>query len=138
MEDKPIAATPQRPLGSRPLNAELLLLDLPAAAGQLHQEPAWANSDRNALTLFKSDTLRLVLTALHAGATMETHTAKGIISVQVLTGRLTFSTAVQTVELGIGQLLTLQAGVPHSVTALQETTFLLTLAAGKASQPTPA
>ncbi len=134
MENKANTATPQRPLGSRVLNAELLLLDLPAAAGQLHQEPAWASSDRNALTLFKSDTLRLVLTALHAGATMKTHTAKGIISVQVLAGRLTFGTAAQTVELSIGQLLTLQAGVPHSVTALEDTTFLLTLAASQTTE----
>lgn len=136
MQPKANAATPQRPLGSRPLNPELLVLDLPAATRQLHQEPAWTNSDRNALTLFKSDTLRLVLTALHAGATMKTHTAKGIISVQVLAGRLTFGTAAETVELGSGQLLTLQAGVPHSVTALKATTFLLTLAAG--SPPTAA
>lgn len=130
MKDKANAATPQRPLGNRPLNAELLVLDLPAAARQLRQEPAWANSDRNALTLFKSDALRLVLTALHAGATMKTHTAKGAISVQVLAGRLRFGTASETVELDPGQLLTLQAGVPHSVTALEEVTFLLTLAFG--------
>ncbi|MDJ0367718.1 cupin domain-containing protein [Hymenobacter sp. H14-R3] len=128
MENKRNAATPQRPLGARPLLAELVLLDLPTAAGQLYQEPAWTSSDRNALTLFKSDTLRLVLTALHAGATMKTHTAKGDISVQVLAGRLAFATASQLLELGIGQLLTLQANVPHSVTALEDTTFLLTLA----------
>ncbi len=134
METKANAATPQRPLGDRPLNAELLLLDLPAAARQLRQEPAWSSSDRNALTLFKSDTLRLVLLALHAGAAMKTHTAQGIISVQVLAGLLAFSTAAETVELGIGQLLTLQAGVPHSVTALEEATFLLTLAMGTAAK----
>lgn len=130
MEPKVNAATPQRPLGSRPLNAELLLLDLPAATRQLHQEPAWASSDRNALTLFKSDSLRLVLLALHAGATLKTHTAQGVISLQVLSGRLIFGTATETVELGAGQLLTLQAGVPHHVAALEETSFLLTLAAG--------
>ncbi len=130
MESKFNAATPKRPAGDRPLNAPLVVVDLLAAAAQLHHESTWASSDRNALTVFKTDTLRGVLTALHAGAAMTTHTAPGVISVQVLTGRLAFGTAEQTTELRAGQLLALQAGIPHSVTALEDTTFLLILAAG--------
>lgn len=135
MEDKFNAATPKRPEGTRPLNAPLLTLDLPAACAQLKQEPTWTSNDRNALTLFKSDTLRLVLTALHAGATMKTHTAPGVISVQVLEGRLAFDTAQQSTALAAGQLLVLQAGIPHSVMALEEAVFLLSLAAGEEASP---
>ena len=135
MADKFNAATPKRPGGTCPLNAPLLRLDLPAACAQLKQEPTWASNDRNALTLFKSDILRLVLTALHAGATMKTHSAPGTISVQVLEGRLTFDTAQHSTLLAAGQLLVLQAGIPHSVTALEEAVFLLYLAAGEDASP---
>ncbi|WP_071843885.1 cupin domain-containing protein [Hymenobacter sp. DG25A] len=125
--EKSNEATPQRPAGSRVLNAPLVTLDLTKAREQIKQEPAWQTSDRNALTLFKSDGMRLVLMALHEGATLKTHTAPGIISVQVLEGLLDFRTAAQAVELGPGELLTLQAGIPHRVEALEESVFLLTL-----------
>lgn len=127
-------ATPQRPAGTRPLDAPLLVLDLPQALAQIKQEPAWHSSDRNALTLFKSDGMRLVLMALHEGAELKTHTAPGTISVQVLEGRIRFHTEAQTAELAPGQVLTLHAGIPHSVVALQEAVFLLTLAPAAARQ----
>ena len=121
-------ATPQRPDGTRPLNAPLLVLDLPLAQAQIKQEPAWHRSDRNALTLLQADGMRLVLIALHEGAEMKTYTAPGIISVQVLEGHLGFQAEGQTAELKPGQLLTLQTGLPHSVVARQESVFLLTMA----------
>ena len=121
-------ATPQRLAGTRPLNAPLLVLDLPQAQAQIKQEPAWRNSDRNALTLLQADGMRLVLIALHEGAEMKTHTAPGIISVQVLEGHLGFQAEGQTTELKPGQLLTLLTGLPHSVVARQESVFLLTIA----------
>lgn len=128
MQEKSNDATPQRPEGTRVLNAPLVELDLAQAQAQIKQEPAWQTSDRNALTLFKSDGLRLVLMALHEGAELKTHTAPGTISVQVLEGRITFRTEEQAAELQAGQLLTLHAGIPHSVVARQESVFLLTLA----------
>ena len=131
MEDKSNDPTPQRPEGGQLFDAPLLVLDLPALLAQVRQEPAYRTSDRNSLTVFKTDGMRIVLLALHAGAELKTHTAPGIISVQVLEGRLTFRTAEQATELAQGQLLTLHAGIPHSVTAVTEAVFLLTLATKK-------
>ena len=131
MEVKPNDPTPQRPTGGRALDAPLLVLDLPALLAQVRQEPAYRTSDRNSQTVFKTDTLRIVLLALHAGAELKTHTAPGVISVQVLDGQLTFRTAEQAAELMQGQLLTLHAGIPHSVLAVTEAAFLLTLAVTK-------
>lgn len=132
--EKSNEATPRRPAGSRVLNAPLVTLDLTQARQQIKQEPAWQTSDRNALTLFKANGMRLVLMALHEGATLKTHTAPGIISVQVLEGTLDFRTAAQSVELRPGELLTLQAGIPHRVEALEEAVFLLTLASAGGSE----
>ena len=126
--EKSNEATPQRPAGTRPLNAPLLVLDLLQAQTQIKQELVWHRSDRNALTLLQADGMRVVLIALHEGAEMKTHTAPGIISVQVLEGHLGFEAEGQTTELKPGQLLTLQTGLPHRVVARQESVFLLTMA----------
>lgn len=120
-------ATELRPEGDRILNAELVEIDLNHYRRQIKEEQAWKNGDRNAITLFKSDEVRVVLIALHVGAELKTHTAPGTISVQVLEGEITFGTEQKTITLTTGQLITLQKEVPHSVFANKESTFLLTL-----------
>lgn len=127
MEKKYTDATPQRPKGDRSTDAELVNIDLPSLMEQIKQEPSWKNGNRNAITVFKTSGLRIVLIALHEGAEMARHTAGGLISVQVLEGRIQFNTDHQSVELSQGQMLALHEYIPHSVRALKETTFLLTL-----------
>lgn len=92
-------------------------------------------SARNALTLLQADGMRLVLIALHEGAEMKTHTAPGIISVQLLEGHLGFEAEGQTTKLKPGKLLTLQTGLPHRVVARRESVFLLTMANPAAERP---
>lgn len=127
MEEKFNEATPQRPSGNRIIDAELVSIDLPHFLKQIKSEIAWQTSDRNAITVFKTDGMRIVLIALHKGARMDTHTANGIISIQVLQGHIEFKTNGQTVEFSDGQLLALHKSIPHSVLALKESIFLLTL-----------
>ncbi|HQW83696.1 MAG TPA: cupin domain-containing protein [Ferruginibacter sp.] len=127
MEEKHNNATSQRPEGDRMLDAALVYIDLPMFTKQIKNEPAWENSDRNAITVFKSNGLRIVLIALQQGAEMAKHTANGMISVQVLEGKIKFSANNQTVDLNSGQMITLHEQIPHSVLALQESIFLLTL-----------
>ncbi|HYV93936.1 MAG TPA: cupin domain-containing protein [Chitinophagales bacterium] len=127
MEEKFNEATPQRPEGDRPLDAPMVTIDLPSFIDQIRKEPSWKDSDRNAITVFKTNGLRIVLIALHAGAEMIKHTAAGIISIQVLEGQIKFSTDEQSVELGKGQMLAMHGSIPHSVQAETEAVFLLTL-----------
>jgi quercetin dioxygenase-like cupin family protein len=125
-------ATPQRPNGDRPLDAELITMNLYSLKQQLKQEETWKTSDRNSIALFKSDNMRIVLIALHKGAEMKTHVAPGIISVQVLEGQIHFRTEKQNEEMKEGQMLTLHAGIAHSVYAQEESIFLLTLGTANA------
>jgi quercetin dioxygenase-like cupin family protein len=110
------------------------IMDLEHTIQQAKQAQNWTSSDRHATTLFKSDSLRLMLMGLHKGAELKTHTAPGIITVQVLEGQIAFRTAQQTSILTAGQLLLLPAGVPHSVRAQQDSFFLLTVAVAAAGQ----
>src|SRR6476619_1690394 len=127
MEEKFNEATDKRPEGDRVIDAEMVTIDLPAFMEQIKQEAPWKERDRNAITVFKTNGMRLVLIALHAGAEMKTHTADGIISVHVMDGSMNFNADNRSVEVNKGQMLALHKGIPHSVLAIEETVFLLTL-----------
>jgi quercetin dioxygenase-like cupin family protein len=130
MENKSNEATPQRPEGNRLLNADLVEMDLNRFIDQVRNESTWKESDRNSITIFKSDKMRIVLLGLHKGAELTTHTANGTISVQVLEGKIDFIAEPQTTTLQKGQMIALGEKIPHSVKALEESFFLLTLAMG--------
>ena len=131
MKNKSSDSTVQRPEGERILNADLVQMDLNKLIQQIKEESSWADSDRNSITIFKCDTMRIVLLGLHENAELKTHKANGVISVQVLEGRLNFITAGETLSLGKGQMIALHENIPHSVIALAETFFLLTLSMAK-------
>ena len=124
-------STLQRPDGERLINADLVQTDLNTSIIQLKEEPTWAASDRNSMTIFKSDCMRIVLLGLHEGAGLKTHKADGVISVHVLEGKLNFTTAEKIASLEKGQMIALHKNIPHSVMALTETFFLLTIAMTK-------
>ena len=128
MEETFNEATANRPKGERPIDSPLLLIDLPSLIEQLKSEDAWTKNDRNAITVFKTTGMNIVLVALHIYAEMPTHTTDGILSVKVLEGKIKFNTPDESLEIKKGQLLTLHAGIPHSLLALEETSFLLTIA----------
>ena len=127
MENKSNEPTALRPEGDRVLNAPLVEMDLNKFIAQLKQETTWADSDRNSITVFKSDNITIVLIGLHANAELKTHTAKGNINVQVLEGEITFTTEQKTVSMEKGQMICLQENIPHSVHAIEESFFLLTM-----------
>ena len=110
----------------------LHVFDLQAELAQLRFERGYREGERNANTLVKGDTFRIVLTALRAGNRLHEHEAAGWISIQAVAGRLRVHAAGQTIELPSGHLLALAAGIPHDVEALVDSAFLLTIAAAPA------
>lgn len=125
-------ATPNRPEGSRPLDADTIYHSLTDRLAQLKREPAWQDRDRTAITLMHHPRLRVVLMALHQEALMETHTADGPVTIQVLEGRLSVEMNAQSHELQPGDVLLIDDQVPHSVQALDESAFLMTMGPGPA------
>lgn len=128
MEAKHNESTPLRPEGGRVMDAPLVSIDVPGFIKEIKSEASWKKNDRNAITLYKTDNMRIVLIALHEDAVIAKHTANGIISVQVLEGEIVFNTDNQSVVLKKGQMIALHKGEPHSVAAAKESVFLLTLA----------
>lgn len=128
MEYKSNDATSQRPEGNRVLNAPLVQMNLLDFINQIKTEKPWIENDRNSVTIFKSETMRIVLMGLHENAVLKAHKANGVISVQVLEGKVNFETEAKTVSIEKGQMIALEENIVHSVTALKESFFLLTLA----------
>jgi quercetin dioxygenase-like cupin family protein len=128
METKHNESTELRPEGGRVMDAPLVSMDIPQFISQIKQEAAWKKNDRNAITIYKTDGMKIVLIALHEDAIMAKHTANGVISVQVLDGEIVFNTEHQSVVLKKGQMIALHKGESHSVAATKESVFLLTMA----------
>jgi len=111
------------------MDSPVLAFDLTREVAQLlHEEVGWHQGDRNAKTLVKEPDFRVVLIALRAGGRMEEHRAAGRISVQTLVGHVRLQTAGTNVDLPVGRLVSLERDVPHTVEALEESAFLLTIA----------
>ena len=127
MDEKFNEATTQRPQGDRIMDAPLVTIDLRSFTKQIREEKAWKESDRNAITVFKTDGMRIVLIALHKDAEMIKHTIDGMISIQVIEGEIFITTEKQSAELGPGEILALHQNIPHNVLAKKESIFLLTL-----------
>ncbi|MCB0507605.1 MAG: AraC family ligand binding domain-containing protein [Chitinophagales bacterium] len=118
--------TPLRPQGERLLNANLVEIDLNKYIQQIKDEVTWKESDLNSITLFKSDSMRIVLIGIHQHATIKPHQTNAVISVQVLEGEINFKTDEGEHILNKGNMITLQPKIQHSVDAIQESFFLLT------------
>jgi quercetin dioxygenase-like cupin family protein len=120
------SGSPQRP--PQRVIGNLLRYDLRAEAAALRQEPAWQRGDRNAKTLVKETGFRVVLTTLKSGGRLREHQAPTRLTLHCLEGRLRLHTEVETAELAAGELLAVAGGIEHDVEALEDSTFLLTLA----------
>ena len=127
MENKIIEATNQRPNANHTIDASHVNIDIPAIAKQIKNEKTWNESDRNAMTVFKTNGLSIVLIALHQNAVMAKHKVDGLLSIQVIEGQIEFSTECKSVNLKTGQMLALHSCIEHSVIAVEETVFLLTV-----------
>jgi quercetin dioxygenase-like cupin family protein len=127
MESKFSAATPKRLTGHL-LDAPAVHIDLQAYISQLIREPSWLEGGRNAITVFKTEGMSIVLTVLHEGATLIENTVDSLLSIHVLEGRVKAEVDHHIYELQQHQVLALHDGIPHTVTATSEAKLLLTLA----------
>lgn len=131
MEEKHSDATLARPEGSRIIDADMVDINLNKYIEQIKREEAWINNKRNAITVFKSDHMRIVLIGLHKDAELPEHTADGTISVHVLEGHVVFKKGTEEVKLLQHNIVTLHEHIPHSVLAMEDSIFLLTIAVNK-------
>jgi quercetin dioxygenase-like cupin family protein len=76
--------------------------------------------------LAKTGALEVRRLTLAQGREIPTHQARGEITVHCIEGRIAFTGDGTTVDLGPGQMIVLAAGAPHSVSAREDATVLVT------------
>jgi quercetin dioxygenase-like cupin family protein len=106
--------------------------DLATAERELRQEGNYARNGHAARTLALQPDLRIVLNVMRTDSRIAKHRVDQTASIHALSGHLRLQLESKTLELSAGQLLVLEAGVPHDVEAVTESTFLLTLGWSKA------
>ena len=82
------------------------------------------------MILLKSPGKQIVLTALHEGTEINSYQSNDSITLQIIEGKLRFQTRKESITLDKGQLLTLHENIKYSLSTMEETVFLLTIANG--------
>lgn len=108
------------------MTADLAQFDLLAEIADAEQQKPWA-SGIHSRTLFKKADLRVVLISMEAEARLKEHHADGTSSIYMLKGHIRHTTQGKVYDLRAGGLFTLGASIKHSVEAMEESGFLLTL-----------
>jgi|SRR6516164_7311220 quercetin dioxygenase-like cupin family protein len=88
-----------------------------------------ANQGKRSAVLAKNEHVRIVLAVLSRGEVLHEHETEGQITVTVVEGAIGFNALNQRVRLAAGGLLTLQPGIRHSVEALEDSAFVITVCA---------
>jgi quercetin dioxygenase-like cupin family protein len=127
MEQKYNESTINRPEGDRVVDAPLVLIDIPSFIKQIKSEKAWDENDRNSITVFKSDKLRIVLVAMHKNAVMHTDHPKNIISIQIIQGKIKLYTDEKTAVIEEDQIFVLHENISYKIEAAKKAVFLLTV-----------
>ena len=126
MEYKRNEATRNRPEGDRVIDALYVVVDVPDFLRQLREEKAWEKNDRNGITVFKTSLMTMVLTVMHDKAVIKDNKVDGLITIQVVEGKLRITTLDGDFDLVEKQLISIHANETHSIEAVGEAAFLLT------------
>lgn len=103
-------------------------LDFDAALEKLRSEPRLSKDRHNQVTIFHSETLRLVLFAFEPGGCLPRHHAPGVVMIQPLRGEIQVTTPSRKYDLRQGEALVLQPEIPHDVDSQNGADMLLSVA----------
>src|SRR4051812_3612364 len=99
-------------------------IDLRAVARELAAEPA-SRGGRRQRALYRHGRLTVALFTFDAGGGPPHHPAAGVVTINVLHGRLRVTAGAEEHDLPAGRLLVLAPGVRHDVSAPEPSTMLL-------------
>ncbi len=117
-----------RPAPTEASAGQCFRFDLQAELASVRQDPAFQQGGgRLQKMLVKGPGLRIALTVMKSGNQWTEHKTPSRIFVQPISGFIRFQWPEGEARLGAGQFLALDPGIPHSVEALEDAAFLLTL-----------
>ena len=126
MENKRNEATLNRPEGDRVIDAPYMFINIPEFIRQLKDEEAWQKSDRNAITVYKTNKVTMVLLCLHPRAILKNNLVDGIFTIQVIEGAIRVTSPDGDVDMLANQIIAFHQMIDHSIEALMNSVLLLT------------
>lgn len=127
MQERHNESTINRPEGERPVDAPVVHIDIPDFVKRIKKEKAWKKNDRNAITVFKSEKLRVVLVVMRKKAEMTTERPENIFSLQVLDGKVKLYAGDKKIDIAQNEMFVLHSHIPYKIAALTKSIFLLTV-----------
>lgn len=128
MREQPQDSVPDSPFRSPAPFESGVFLDLNQQVDRIFNDSSVKDeSGRKTKMLVKYAEFRIALVTMRSGSRWDDHKTPARIFVQLLRGQIRFHTSGRTFELACGQLLTLDPGIVHSVDAVEDSAFLLTL-----------
>jgi quercetin dioxygenase-like cupin family protein len=88
-------------------------------------------ADARTVALFKSTDLEVMRIVLLAGKALPPHAVGGEITIQCLEGLVDVGTDAKSQRLTAGELMYLARSAAHSVTAIEDSSLLVTVALGR-------
>lgn len=123
-----MAETTKDPSTGRNPAGELLTFVIGDEIGRVKADTHSSTNDRFAHTLAKHRDMTVTMMLLRKGAHLHEHQAHGSIALHMLSGSIRFRARDDERQLTAGTLAVLDAQVPHSVEALEDSVILLTAA----------
>jgi quercetin dioxygenase-like cupin family protein len=117
--------TTHTPTGAYPAPAPAQFVDLEAIADQLLER--LPGKTRQGETVARQGEVSVVMMAIEGGGALQEHKAAGPVVVRVFRGHAVVSVAGQTFDLREGELVMLEAGIPHDLRAEEQSVVLLTI-----------
>lgn len=111
----------------RPLEAQVLQFAVPGEMTGLLQRVRANKSKRAASSLVKSGPIRAQVLALDEGVELEDQDADGPFTIQCLLGRVVVTVQGRDHRMTTGDLLVVDAGVTHEITADEASVLLVTI-----------
>jgi len=116
-----------RPHPQERFSSPAQVLDLARAAQELRSEPHPAVEGHRQIALFRRGPVTLVQFVFEPGGVLPEHSAEGVVTINVLAGRLVVVVEEEAHRLGPGQMVALAPGVSHTVRAEVASEMLLTV-----------
>jgi len=111
------------------LNQPMMAFAIAEEISKIKADQRSTNQGKRSAVLAKNQHVRIVLAVLSRGEALHEHETEGQITVTVVEGAIRFNALNQRVRLTAGGLLTLQPGIRHSVEALEDSAFVITVCA---------
>ncbi|MEX2466143.1 MAG: cupin domain-containing protein [Gemmatimonadota bacterium] len=103
------------------------VFDLDATAKSLRSEDHPVRHGHRQMTLYQRDHITHLAFAFDRDGHLAEHSAPGLVTIHVHSGRLNVTEEGRAHDLGPGQVLVLAPGVPHDVRATEESVMMLTV-----------